>query len=137
MASRCLGRRDGTIWFTDPPYGIASNLEGYQAQSEQAANHVFCFDPVTGVPHAATASVQEPNGLAFSPDERVLYVSDTSAALRADGTGRHEIVAFDVQGAQLHNMRVLAVVNPGLPSSTLCPPAGPSCTPEHPVQSIG
>lgn len=107
-------RRDGTIWFTDPPYGIASNLEGYQAESEQAANHVFCFDPVTGVPHAATASVQEPNGLAFSPDERVLYVSDTSAALRADGTGRHEIVAFDVQGAQLHNVRVLAVVNPGL-----------------------
>lgn len=105
-------RRDGTIWFTDPPYGILSDREGHRAASEQPANHVFCFDPATGVLHAATSQVDEPNGLAFSPDETVLYVSDTSAALRK---GNHHIVAFDVDGLCLHRMRVLAEIDPGLP----------------------
>ena len=79
------------------------------------ANHVFCLDPVSGELHAATSCVEEPNGLAFSPDERVLYVSDTSAALRTDGGGHHHIVAFDVQGLKLSRMRVVAVIHPGLP----------------------
>jgi gluconolactonase len=53
--------------------------------------------------------------LAFSPDESVLYVSDTSAALRTDGSGHHHIVAFDVrEGRQLENPRVFAEINPGL-----------------------
>lgn len=107
-------RSDGTIWFTDPPYGILSNLEGHKAPSEQAANHVFCFDPASGELHSATSDIEEPNGLAFSPDERVLYVSDTSAALRPDGGGNHHIVAFDVEGMRLSRMRVLAVIRPGL-----------------------
>jgi gluconolactonase len=107
-------RSDGTIWFTDPPYGILSNLEGHKAPSEQAANHVFCFDPASGELHAATADIEEPNGLAFSPDEQLLYVSDTSAALRSDGGGNHHIVAFDVDGMCLSRMRVLAVITPGL-----------------------
>lgn len=105
-------RSDGTIWFTDPPYGILSDREGHKALSEQKANHVFCFDPATGVLHAATTQVDEPNGLAFSPDETVLYVSDTSAALRS---GNHHIVAFDVEGHRLARMRVLAEIEPGLP----------------------
>lgn len=108
-------RSDGTIWFTDPPYGIASDHEGHRADSEQPANHVFCFDPASGQLHAASSAVDEPNGLAFSPDERVLYVSDTSAALRPAGQGHHHIVAFDVDGMRLQNMRVLAVISPGLP----------------------
>lgn len=108
-------RSDGTIWFTDPPYGILSDREGHRATSEQPANHVFCFDPASGVLHAASAAVQEPNGLAFSPDESVLYVSDTSAALRTDGSGHHHIVAFDVQGTQLSRMRVVTEISPGLP----------------------
>ncbi len=108
-------RSDGTIWFTDPPYGILSNREGYKAAPEQAANHVFCYDPATGRLHAVTDQVQEPNGLAFSPDESVLYVSDTSAALQRLGRGNHHIVAFDVEGLQLSGMRVVAAVSPGLP----------------------
>jgi len=109
-------KRDGTVWFTDPPYGILSNREGYQAASEQAANHVFCYNPLTGKLTAATAWVQEPNGLAFSPDESVLYVSDTSAALAPEGMGNHHIAVFNV-GAdnQLTDPRVFAVVSPGLP----------------------
>ncbi|MCL4760785.1 MAG: SMP-30/gluconolactonase/LRE family protein, partial [Burkholderiales bacterium] len=72
-------KRDGTIWFSDPPYGILSDREGHQAESELSANHVFRFDPATGALDAVTSFVEEPNGLAFSPDESILYVSDTSA----------------------------------------------------------
>ena len=106
-------KRDGTIWFTDPPYGILSNREGHQAAPEQVANHVFCFDPATGTLATASAWVREPNGLAFSPDERLLYVSDTSAAL--DENGNHHIVKFDVAANGLLNPRVFAVISPGLP----------------------
>ncbi len=108
-------KRDGSIWFTDPPYGILSDREGYQAESELGVNHVFRLDALTGELSSVTDVVEEPNGLAFSPDELLLYVSDTSAALRSDGSGNHHIMAFDVSGGrQLINPRVFAVVSPGL-----------------------
>ncbi len=109
-------KSDGTIWFSDPPYGIASDREGHKAQSELGDCFVFRFDPASGELRVVSNFVEEPNGLAFSPDESVLYVSDTSAALRTDGSGHHHIVAFDVVDAQsLVNPRVFAVVEPGLP----------------------
>lgn len=108
-------KRDGSIWFTDPPYGIVSGHEGHKAESELGRNHVFRFDPTNGALRSVSDFVEEPNGLAFSPDESILYVSDTSAALRTDGSGHHHIVAFDViDGQDLANPRVFAVVNPGL-----------------------
>ena len=108
-------KSDGTIWFSDPPYGIASNHEGHQAESEIGVNHVYRFDPSTRQLDAVTDWVQEPNGLAFSPDESLLYVSDTSAALRKDGGGHHHIAVFHVQdGKRLANPRVFAVIEPGL-----------------------
>jgi gluconolactonase len=114
-------KRDGTIWFTDPPYGIVSDREGHRADSELGDCYVFRFDPAAapqGALRIVSDFVEEPNGLAFSPDERVLYVSDTSAALLpADGSGggHHHIVAFDVIGGEdLANPRVFAVVEPGL-----------------------
>ena len=108
-------KRDGSIWFTDPPYGIASNREGHQADSELGDCYVFRFDPTSGALRIVTDFVEEPNGLAFSPDESMLYISDTSAALRTDGGGNHHIVAFDVVGGQdLARPRIFAVVTPGL-----------------------
>ena len=108
-------KRDGTIWFTDPPYGILSDYEGHQADSELGDCYVFRFDPHKGSLRVVSDWVDEPNGLAFSPDESVLYVSDTSAALRTDGGGHHHIVAFDVvDGQDLANPSVFAEVNPGL-----------------------
>jgi len=101
------------IWFSDPPYGILSDREGHKADVEQSANHVFCYDPASQQLSAASDWVQEPNGLAFSPDEKLLYVSDTSAALRGDGN--HHIVVFDVHDAVLENPRVFAEITPGLP----------------------
>ena len=76
---------------------------------------MFRFDPRTGELEAATDWVEEPNGLAFSPDESILYVSDTSAALRDEGGGNHHIVAFDVvEGWMLANPRVFFVMDEGL-----------------------
>ena len=106
-------KSDGTIWFTDPPYGILSDHEGYKAESELGDCYVFRFAPRTGDLTIVTDEVVEPNGLAFSPDEGVLYVADTSAAF--DPKGNHQIMAFDVvDGRRLRNGRVFAVINPGL-----------------------
>jgi gluconolactonase len=106
---------DGTIWFTDPPYGILSDCEGHRAQSELGDNYVFRFDPITRALDIVSDFLEEPNGLAFSPDESLLYVADTSAALRTDGGGHHHIVVFDVVGGRtLTEPRVFAVVSPGL-----------------------
>lgn len=87
-------KRDGTIWFTDPPYGILSNHEGYQAESEIGACNVYRFDPMTRELSAVVRSMVHPNGLAFSPDETVLYVADTSAAVIENG--HHHIKVFTV-----------------------------------------
>jgi len=109
-------KSDGTIWFTDPPYGILSDREGHRAERELERNNVFRFDPASGELEIATSAVEEPNGLAFSPDERLLYVSDTSAALRTDGGGHHHIVVFDVvDDSRLTHPRVFARIDPGLP----------------------
>ena len=110
-------KRDGTIWFTDPPYGILNNREGHQASGELGSNYVFCYDPSSKQLRIASDYLEEPNGLAFSPDESLLYVSDTSAALHSSGGGNHHIIVFDVQNAihsALVNPRVFATVDPGL-----------------------
>jgi gluconolactonase len=104
---------DGAIWFTDPPYGILDDSEGYKADCELGGCFVFRLDRATGALSVATDFLAHPNGLAFSPDERTLYVSDTSVA-RIDG-GNHHIVAFDVTGDwRLMGPRVFAVIEPGV-----------------------
>jgi gluconolactonase len=104
---------DGAIWFTDPPYGILDDSEGHRADSELTGCFVFRFDRTTGELTVASDAMQHPNGLAFSPDESVLYVSDTSAA-RVEG-GNHHILAFDViDGRTLANPRPFVVMEPGL-----------------------
>ncbi len=110
-------RSDGTIWFTDPPYGILSNHEGYQAESEQAGCFVYCFDPKTSALTAVTGPSDpliHPNGLAFSIDEKILYVSDTSAVVFGD-KGHHRVMAFDLHGTTISHARVFAEISPGLP----------------------
>ena len=108
-------KSDGTIWFTDPDYGILSDREGYQAPSEQGGRcRVYCFDPATAELRVVDDSFAKPNGLAFSPDERRLYVTDTSASHAPDG--HHHLRCFDVgPGNTLADGRVFAVVEPGLP----------------------
>ena len=106
---------DGAIWFTDPPYGIVQPHEGHPGEREYGANFVFRFEPSNGRVTPVITDVEEPNGLAFSPDESILYVSDTSCALRTDGTGNHHIVAYDVlPDWSCTNRRVFAVIETGV-----------------------
>lgn len=70
-------KSDGTVWFTDPPYGIVDDYEGVRAPQEQPGCHVYRLDPDTGELRAVIVNMAHPNGLAFSPDERWLYVADT------------------------------------------------------------
>ena len=106
-------KSDGTIWFTDPPYGIISDYEGVAAESEIGANHVYRFDPADKSLTIASDDFERPNGLAFSPDERLLYISDTSRS--HDPHGKHHIRVFEVkEGQRLGNGRVFATIDPGL-----------------------
>ena len=87
-------RSDGSVWFTDPSYGIDSDEEGHKADSEIGACHVYRVDPGSGEVRIAADDFVMPNGLAFSVDERRLYVSDTGAT-KIDGGPAH-IRVFDV-----------------------------------------
>lgn len=89
-------KSDGSIWFTDPPYGILSEYEGDQAESEIGACHVYRLDPETGRVEVVADDFDKPNGLAFSPDERRLYVSDTGES--HDPEGSKHIRVFTVAG---------------------------------------
>lgn len=116
---------DGAVWFTDPPYGIVQPNEGHLAEREYGGNFVFRFDPITGEVAPMITDVEEPNGLAFSPSEAILYVADSSAVLNVEGNGNHHIVAYDVlTDFACVNKRVLAVIEPGVPDGLRVDDAG-------------
>lgn len=107
-------RSDGTVWFTDPTYGIMSDYEGYRAHPEQPTRNVYRLDPATGEIDAVITDFGQPNGLAFSPEESTLYVADSSSS-HDSGAPRH-IRAFDVtDGRRLSNDRVFCELDNGLP----------------------
>jgi gluconolactonase len=106
-------KSDGSIWFTDPTYGIDSDYEGDAAASEIGASNVYRFDPATTEITAVITDRVRPNGLAFSPDERTLYVSDTGAS-HVDGHPR-AISAYAVatDGRSVSQPRLWAVSDAG------------------------
>ena len=107
-------KSDGTIWFSDPPFGLTQPKEGFGGKQEQAGSFVFRFDPNTEKIDAVIKEMERPNGLAFSPDESILYVSDTSQVDYAQG--HHYIRAYDLIGEkEVANSRVFAVIEPGQP----------------------
>ncbi len=81
-------KSDGTIWFTDPAYGIESNYEGFQADREQDGDYVFRCDPRTGETRIVADDFARPNGLAFSRDETRLIIAD-SGGTHFDSGERH------------------------------------------------
>ena len=106
-------KSDGTIWFTDPTYGIDSDYEGDAALSEIGASHVYRFDPADGSITAVATDFVKPNGIAFSPDETLLYVVDTGATHVEDGP-RH-IRRFKVSAdGRLGGGEVFATCSHGL-----------------------
>ena len=78
-------KSDGTIWFTDPTYGIMTDYEGDRAEPELDGCHVYRVDPRSGAIRQLTEDFVKPNGLAFSPDERFLYIADTGVTHKAGG----------------------------------------------------
>lgn len=103
-------KSDGSVWFTDPPFGILGNYEGHKAEPELGQN-VYRLDPETGKATVVVADVLGPNGLAFSPDESLLYVVESR------GVPTRKILAFDVacDGMSVHEKRVLIDAGPGTP----------------------
>lgn len=93
-------KSDGSVWFTDPPFGILGWYEGVPARPERP-ECVYRFDPATGQTTVVTDAVARPNGLCFSPDEKLLYVVESGAAPK-------RIRVFDVaaDGTTLTNDRV-------------------------------
>jgi gluconolactonase len=87
-------KSDGSVWFTDPSYGIDSDYEGDAAASEIGACNVYRLDPDSGRVGIVAGDFVQPNGLAFSPDESLLYVVDTGLTHRADGP--HHVRRFEV-----------------------------------------
>ena len=105
-------KSDGTIWFTDPSYGILSDLEGWQAEPEYGGCYVFRFDPKTGRLEVMADDFVKPNGIAFSPDEKRLYIADTGQSHDPDGP--HHIRVFDVaEDGRLSGGKVFAVCDAG------------------------
>ena len=100
-------KSDGTIWFTDPPYGILSDREGNQRESELEGNFTYRFDPKSKELSIVDNVADLPNGLAFSPDETLLYLADTGEP--------KDITVFNVtkDATTLSNRRLFAKVRPG------------------------
>jgi gluconolactonase len=101
-------KSDGSIWFTDPPFGVLGFYEGQKAKPELPTN-VYRLDPRNRQLTVVTGEVDRPNGLAFSPDESLLYVVEA-------GTSPRTIQAFDVAGGErLASKRKLIDAGPGTP----------------------
>ena len=103
---------DGSYWFTDPDYGIVQPNEGHPGDREYGRRFVFRWSADDGLTPVIT-DIDQPNGIAFSPDGGTVYVTDTAAGL-GDGPG-HWIRAYDVRGAGAERGRLFAVIDEGLP----------------------
>ncbi len=89
-------KSDGSVWFTDPSYGIIMDCEGARAESEIGACNVYRWDPESQEIESMATDYVKPNGLAFSPDETALFITDTGGTHEADGPRhmrRHSIGA--------------------------------------------
>jgi len=108
-------KSDGSIWFTDPVFGILGDYEGYKSDPEIEPN-VYRLDPESGQATIVAEGVLGPNGLCFSPDERMLYIVESR------GVPNRKILAYDLAdgGRKLANKRVLIDAGPGTPDGMRC-----------------
>jgi gluconolactonase len=108
-------KSDGSVWFTDPPFGILGHYEGHQAEPELGQN-VYRIDGQTGQASIVADDILGPNGLCFSPDERILYIVESR------GVPHRKILAYDVavDGREIANKRVLIDAGPGTPDGMRC-----------------
>ncbi|RME62738.1 MAG: SMP-30/gluconolactonase/LRE family protein [Caldilineae bacterium] len=102
---------DGSVWFTDPGYGILMNYEGHRDAFELDTN-VYRLDPETGEATVVASDFVRPNGLCFSPDESLLYIVDTGHSHAADGPSHIRVFQVE-EGHRLTNGRVFVDMKPG------------------------
>jgi gluconolactonase len=101
-------KSDGSVWFTDPPFGILGHYEGHKAEPE-VPQAIYRIDGASGEVTVLADDVLGPNGLCFSPDERLLYVVESR------GIPHRKILAYDVveNGRAIAGKRVLIDAGPG------------------------
>ena len=99
---------DGSIWFTDPVYGIGGYYEGIKAAPEQEKHNVYRVDPKTGNIKVVVDDFVEPNGITFSPDEKKLYIIDTGFTDGPNNPSHIRVFDADVENAKLSNSKVFA-----------------------------
>ncbi|WP_043360279.1 SMP-30/gluconolactonase/LRE family protein [Belnapia sp. F-4-1] len=92
-------KSDGSVWFTDPPFGTYAFYEGIKTEAELPHTNLYRVDGKTGAITCVADDIDHPNGLAFSPDESLLYVVESRGSPR-------NILAYDVAGDSLRNRRV-------------------------------
>jgi len=107
-------KSDGSIWFTDPTYGIDSNYEGDAAPSEIGASNVYRIDPSSGAVTAVAVDFVKPNGIAFSPDERQLFIADTGGSHVKDGPRHIRALPVNRDGKSLGKGKLFATCTVGV-----------------------
>ncbi|MBL6457584.1 SMP-30/gluconolactonase/LRE family protein [Belnapia sp. T6] len=98
-------KSDGSVWFTDPPFGTYAFYEGIKIQAELPHTNVYRVDGQTGAITCVADDIDHPNGLAFSPDESLLYIIESRSSPR-------NILAYDVDGATLRKRRTFIACAP-------------------------
>ena len=93
-------KSDNTIWFTDPPYGILSDYEGYPGEQEYGGCYVFSYNPKNKKLKVITTNLDRPNGIAFSHDEKKLYIADTGDNIKC-------LYVFDVNVDLISNQKLV------------------------------
>ena len=93
---------DNSIWFTDPPYGILTDYEGHKAESQLKGNFVFHLNPDSGKLTVVADDFNRPNGLAFSPDEKLVYITDTGTSDIDSGPPHIRVFEVSEQGTLLN-----------------------------------
>lgn len=107
-------KSDGSIWFTDPSYGILYDYEGGRAESEIGNCNVYRVDPDSGDISIVADDFDKPNGLAFSPDEKYLYIADTGASHKENGPKHIRRLSVNADGRTLGNSSLFADCTAGL-----------------------
>ena len=97
---------NGSVWFTDPSYGIGGNYEGLQAEQEQATHNVYRVDPQTGNVTLIVDDFTQPNGICFSPDEKKLYVIDSG--ITHGGPSHIRVFDVNIDEGRVSNSKVFA-----------------------------
>ena len=99
---------DGSVWFTDPRYGIAGFYEGLKVEQEQAKQNVYRVDANTGAVKVVVDDFVQPNGIAFSPDEKKLYVIDTGYSDGPDKPSHVRVFDVDIEAGKVSNGKIFA-----------------------------